>query len=72
MNEMCFEFWAFTPITPLPKTQNGKRNFKIFKISFLSENKKKGIHQLTRHIWLRLFIKTSTQIANATSDIPIR
>ncbi|PIV67625.1 MAG: hypothetical protein COS10_00045, partial [Nitrospirae bacterium CG01_land_8_20_14_3_00_44_22] len=28
----------------------------------LSE-KRKGIHQLTRHIWLRLFTKASTQIA---------
>ncbi|MBU4016511.1 hypothetical protein KKF69_03460 [Patescibacteria group bacterium] len=48
-----FGFWAFTPN---PSAQNPKRKKKFenfLKQVFLSENKRKGIHQLTRHIWLR-------------------
>jgi len=51
--------------TPNPSAQNPKRKKKFenfLKQVFLSENKRKGIHQLTRHIWLRLFTKASTHI----------
>jgi len=40
--------------SPLPPPPNGKRNLKIFKTNFLSENKRKGIHQLTAYIWFAL------------------
>jgi hypothetical protein len=52
-------FWAraFTPLIflcPSPKTKKFENFLKQFRL--LSE-KRKGIHQLTRHIWLRLLYK---------------
>lgn len=49
--------FGHSPLTPLPKIQNGKRNLKIFKTTDY-RRKRKGIHQLTRHIWLRLLYKS--------------
>src|SRR3989338_156152 len=58
-NVGCLGEGEFTPLIPLfPLPQTGKRNLKIFKTSFLSENKRKGIHQLTAYIWLRLLYKS--------------
>jgi len=67
-----FGLRAFTPLIPLcPSPKTEKEILKFFKTSFLSENKRKGIHQLTRHIWLRLFTKASTHIClrYATANI---
>src|SRR3989338_2019227 len=58
-NVGCLGEGGFTPLIPLfPPPQTGKRNLKIFKTSFLSENKRKGIHQLKAYIWLRLLYKS--------------
>jgi len=58
-----FGFWAFTPLIPLcPKSKTKKKFENFLKQVFLSENKRKGIHQLTRHIWLRLFTKAFAHI----------
>src|SRR3990167_7202561 len=58
-----FGFWAFTP-NPSAQNPKRKKKFENFLKQFrLLSEKRKGIHQLTRHIWLRLFTKAFTQIA---------
>jgi len=39
--------FGHSPLTPLPKIQNGKRNLKIFKTIRVLALKRKGIFQLT-------------------------
>lgn len=49
-----FEGGAIHPFnSPLPATQNGKRNLKIFKTTDY-RRKRKGIHQLTLRMRFRL------------------
>ena len=53
--------FGFCAFTPNPSAQNPKRKKKFenfLKQVFLSENKRKGIHQLTAYIWLRLLYKS--------------
>ena len=66
-----FGFWAFTP-NPSAQNPKRKKKFENFLKQFrLLSEKRKGIHQLTRHIWLRLFTKASTHIClrYATANI---
>ena len=47
------------PLIPSAFRPKWKKQFEIFlKQLFLSENKRKGIHQLTVYIWLRLLYKS--------------
>jgi len=62
--------FGHSPLTPLPKIQNRKRNFKIFKTSFLSENKRKGIYQLTEILlFYKILLESARQIGGINMNM---
>ena len=61
--------FGHSPLPLCPKSKTEKEILKFFKTTDY-RRKRKGIHQLTRHIWLRSPKATSTHIRQRrTSDI---